>query len=239
MNLILPKRFGQDKPPVGSQIKWGHSLAQGLVGCWLFNEGAGGRVHDLSGRGNHGTLTNMAIPPTPNSGWNPGRTDIGLRFDGVNDYVHIGNLGTLSQGTIEIWINFRSVGGGGWGGVVQGVQTSGSTYYMFCYGNDRVTVFKNAYTTSILQNNQWYHITITWKPGESRVYVDGVVDNFDAISYTLDLTDLAIGIYHDGYYFNGFIDEVCIYNRALLPFEVCSLYEDPYQFITPQRSKGE
>lgn len=29
------------KPPVGSQVNWGHPLTQGLVGCWLMNEGGG------------------------------------------------------------------------------------------------------------------------------------------------------------------------------------------------------
>jgi len=35
------------KPPVGSQIDWGHPLSRGLVGCWLMNEGGGKRTLNL------------------------------------------------------------------------------------------------------------------------------------------------------------------------------------------------
>ena len=109
MGLILPKRFGQDKPPVGSQINWGHPLARGLVGCWLLNEGAGRKAYDLSEYRNHGTLTSMAIPPTPNSGWNPGRTGIGLSFDGVDDYVGMMTTDLYTDTiTLEAWTKTSS-----------------------------------------------------------------------------------------------------------------------------------
>ena len=43
--------WGQQKPPMGYGIDWSHPLASGLVGCWLFNEGAGGVANDLSSIG--------------------------------------------------------------------------------------------------------------------------------------------------------------------------------------------
>ena len=46
------------KPPLGARLIPGHPLANGLVGCWLMNEGSGNKVYDLSGNGNSGTLTN-------------------------------------------------------------------------------------------------------------------------------------------------------------------------------------
>src|SRR4051812_47040710 len=44
---IFPKRFTV-KPPVGTQINWGHPLAKDLVGCWLFNEGGGASFINLA-----------------------------------------------------------------------------------------------------------------------------------------------------------------------------------------------
>ncbi len=38
------------KPPLGSIIDWSHPLADGLVGCWLFNEGSGKVILDLCSR---------------------------------------------------------------------------------------------------------------------------------------------------------------------------------------------
>ena len=52
------------KPPLGIQIDWSNPITKGLVGCWLFNEGSGDKVYDLSGNGNTGTLTGMAFPST-------------------------------------------------------------------------------------------------------------------------------------------------------------------------------
>ncbi len=45
------------KPPKGILLNRNHLLARGLVACWLMNEGGGGRIMDLSGNGNTGTLT--------------------------------------------------------------------------------------------------------------------------------------------------------------------------------------
>jgi hypothetical protein len=43
---ISTKQWGQQKPPPGAQIDWSHPLARGLVGCWLFNDGAGLILHN-------------------------------------------------------------------------------------------------------------------------------------------------------------------------------------------------
>ena len=280
MNLILPKRFGQDKPPVGAQIKWGHPLAQGLVGCWLFNEAAGGRAHDLSGRGNHGTLTEMAIPPTPDSGWNPGRTGIGLKFDNVNDYVNCGNNASLNAGindwSIGQWIKTGSSKEGNILAKGNGYRikiTSENKIWvtiegndrlqnpMFIYGDgthlyitdtnnhrivkrlasdlsfvDKVNSFASSLYSSIL-NAGFHHIQVNIKNYDIlELYIDGNSDSSTDISYKyhnyVSEESFKIGGYIN--FFNSLIDEVCIYNRALLPQEVRSLYEAPYQFIIPQ-----
>src|SRR3989338_11323922 len=41
----------------------------GLVGYWPMNEGTSTIAGDFSGKGNNGTLTGMASPPTATSGW--------------------------------------------------------------------------------------------------------------------------------------------------------------------------
>jgi len=43
----LPKRWST-KPPVGTQINWGHPLGNGLVSCFIFNEQAGAQCFDLA-----------------------------------------------------------------------------------------------------------------------------------------------------------------------------------------------
>ena len=46
MIAFRPKRWSE-KPPVGTQINWGHPLAAGLVGAWLVNENGGKTLRDL------------------------------------------------------------------------------------------------------------------------------------------------------------------------------------------------
>jgi len=41
--------YSSTKPPMGTQIDWTDPLSQGLVGCWLFNEGGGSEAFDLCG----------------------------------------------------------------------------------------------------------------------------------------------------------------------------------------------
>lgn len=53
MWIPQPKQLwipGQPKPPCGTQIDWADPLSQGLVGCWLFNEGAGNIVNLATGK---------------------------------------------------------------------------------------------------------------------------------------------------------------------------------------------
>lgn len=38
MYFTVKQPWGMQKPVPGSQIDWGHPLARGLVGCWLFND---------------------------------------------------------------------------------------------------------------------------------------------------------------------------------------------------------
>lgn len=48
-NIIIPnRRIADQKPPAGSMIDWGHPLAQGLIGCYLMNEGGGNKVFNLA-----------------------------------------------------------------------------------------------------------------------------------------------------------------------------------------------
>lgn len=56
MYFTVKQPWGMQKPVPGSQIDWGHPLARGLVGCWLFNEGAGKSIAELTA-GSNGLAT--------------------------------------------------------------------------------------------------------------------------------------------------------------------------------------
>ncbi len=97
------------KPPLGTPINWGHPLAQGLVGCWLMNEGGGLYAFDSSGRNNKGALTNLPL-------WYPGKSGTALSFDGSYDHVDTtiinGVAGLVANGpyTVCVWALTRTGG---------------------------------------------------------------------------------------------------------------------------------
>ena len=77
------------QPSVGYQINLSHPDAQGLFGFWLFNEGSGLKVYDLSSYSQDGTLINM-----DEADWIVGLDGWALDFDGSNDYMVINSRGT-------------------------------------------------------------------------------------------------------------------------------------------------
>lgn len=79
-------------------------LWDGLVGCWVPQMGpTGNRLLDLSGYGNHGTLTNM----DPATDWVPGPNGWALDFDGSDDYVTCGATHTINTGAFTATLVIR------------------------------------------------------------------------------------------------------------------------------------
>ena len=241
------------KPPLGVQINRAHPLARGLVGCWLFNEGGGDKVYDLSGYNNHGTLNGMAFPATTTSGWNPGRDGIGLAFDGTDDYIDCGNDASLNITdaiTIEVWVLIA-----GWNRWMRIVDyfTNDSEQGWFLSReniNNKIEfrlqniVASSSLVTGTLNIGQWYNIVGVYDKADSiaKIYVDGLEVNSKTPSGTLTyagVDNLGIGARLQGEgtppfeYFNGQIDEVRIYNRALSADEIQQLYIEPYCIFEP------
>jgi len=71
----------RQKPPLGSVLNPDHPLAQGLVGCWLMNEGGGSKIYDLTGNTN-GTLMDVS--------WSSTEYGSALYFNGSTSKVDLG-----------------------------------------------------------------------------------------------------------------------------------------------------
>lgn len=232
--------FTHIKPPAGTQINPLHPLSQGLVGCWLFNEGAGSLVNDISGHGNHGRLTNMA-PNVQGSGWGGG----GLNFDGDNDYVVVprNNLQGMSEFTISVWIKRNSFTS--FGGIIGELYNADNTkrhFFISEYNSDgNITMyiyggggFKNIYTTTsdVLENEVWVNIVGVFKGGEYlKLYKNGIEIQSGSTTITSIHTDTELDLFigrYSGNELNSSIDTVRIYNRALSADVLKQLYEDPF-----------
>jgi hypothetical protein len=239
------------KPPTGTQINPLHPLSQGLVCCWLFNEGAGCLANDISGNKNHGRLTNMA-PNVQGSGWGGSKFGGGLKFDGVDDYVDCGIQSLYNSQTITMWLNSngasvdkRIIDGNYWGIYANNTAGGGVDTTLKGTVHDGVAFRPVEWEWSNISQNIWYHIALVWNTNDSNVklYVNGdLKDTNTGYNGTVGSSShqLMIGAGYSGTvdFFNGSIDSVRIYNRALSAEEVKTLYLDPFCNMMVRRPSG-
>ena len=203
-----------------------NSLKSGLVGYWTFdgkdtNWGTN-KTNDLSGQGNTGTLTSMSTTTSPVVG----KLGQGLKFDGVDDYVETTSFPALaSTYSYVAWIKLNALPGASeW----EIISKSSATRHIGILNNKLVawngsSPFASGGTT--LSTGQWYHAVNTYDGTTNKLYLNGVFDGSAVSTATADSGVLSIG-YLSGFvrYFNGLIDEVRVYNRALSANEVKQLY---------------
>lgn len=95
-------------------------VKNGLVGHWTFDgkNMTNATATDMSGNGNHGTLTNM----TTRSSATQGKIGQALKFDGVDDSVLIPTLQNLtSSASLAAWVKIGSTQGSYGGDLARGV----------------------------------------------------------------------------------------------------------------------
>ena len=211
----------------------------GMVGLWNFDEEGGNTAHDSTGNGNDGTLHNM-----DDNDWVDGRFGKALEFDGVDDYVEItDNDGFSIDTTGKLTIEFRFKTGNDvtkWQTIIsKGGQRPSGPWEWYLYigdGHLRAVICDSSGDTireerAQLNINTWYHIGVVFtgytKNDEINIYLNGQKENVLSLTLTRTYSNtqskLAFGRDYGASkwrYFNGIIDEVAIYNRALTAQEI-------------------
>ena len=170
-------------------------------------------LYDLSVGDNHGTLTNG---PTFNSnGW--------IEFDGTDSRINVTNPGISQQFTVSSWVYCTNVAGS------NNIVSKNGPYFMRIV-NSKVRfnvlagswLFQNG--TTILTNNTWYNLTMTYDGSTWKGYIN-IVEEFSTPKTGTITSNASL---HIGYTpvggeqagFNGNIAMVSIYNKALTADEV-------------------
>jgi len=214
-----------------------HALGYDAVGVWDFNEViSGNQVRDTTGNGNTGTLNNDAhlSAGMVYSGGNLGQA---LDLDGGSDYVNAGNKSILNVAsgnmTIEAWVNLRTLGKyhsivSKWTPWIFFISPSNKAMLYVRYGGGDHGVTAN----TVLSSGKWYHIVSVYTPSNFTVnfYLNGKADGTAAFSQAMD-GDGAGSVLIGGYgnvntYFNGLVDDVRIYGRALTAGEINRHYAE-------------
>lgn len=159
-----------------------------------------------------------------------------LHFDGLNDYVDMGNASTFNVGnavTYEAWINPDTTTNGfiiaKWVAFAEDIQLGFSGNKIFFYLHD---VFGGIqlYSSPIVPLHQYTHIAATYdaSAGIAKIYINGV---FDANKSVASSVSNSIGNLYFGFNparsdfaapFKGIIDEVRIWNIARTESEIQS-----------------
>lgn len=215
---------------------WSHHLAgqqtSGLVAAYSFNEGSGSTVTDLSGNGLNGTIVG--------STWTTqGKYSNALSFNGTSSYVDLGNPSTLQltgSMTIEAWVKAaanpaddgqivaKSDSSSGW--QFKTTPDSGPEMFGVALLNSSGARAK-IFSKTVRSLNTWYHVAGVYDVSAKtlNIYVNGVLDSGTAQGTVFSANvnpsvNVNIGRRTGGFYFNGVIDEVRIYNRALSQSEI-------------------
>jgi len=212
-------------------------VTSGLVGDWHFD----GSASDSSGNGNHGTINGATFVQ--------GVSGQALSFDGVDDMVVVPHSSSLSleNYTMEAWIKRNQNNESGITEYILVKRYEPS--WMDNYGlsiSSNGTVGAGSYSPDIwtwfgveskknISAGNWYHIVATYDRTTLKIYINGVLDNSVNTQYTpyQNNYQLVIGrgcvgdpcmFKPSSPSFNGTIDEVRIYNRALSASEIQASY---------------
>jgi hypothetical protein len=202
----------------------------GMAASWSFN----GQVQDsVSG-------TALHLSGTPE--FSPGKVGQALQFDGTTDQAVAAASTSLNVGmgngfSIETWVNPAHV-------TMQPIAewsanpaSSGAHFWIGVYGSG--SLFANLVDTGgsshswrsdtdIVLPNQWQHIAMSYEKasGLLRFYLNGQKVTEHALGSFEPQTSypLAIGFRREQEHFNGSIDELAIYPRALTDAEFAAIH---------------
>ncbi len=220
----------------------GNDNGSSLYGHWKLDELSGTTASDSSGNTNDGTLTNFDSTPSWSSS---GQVGGALSFDGIDDKIDVGTLFDYAANdfTIAGWIYVNELSTtdqntifGGWNGVNQvrfeidsDAQNCTDDYLRLTYYDGGA--FRQRCSASQIVEDTWVHVALVVDATNSVVsfYLNGTNDGSNpALSDPIDggSGNSTIGARtNDTQHFNGLIDDMRIYDRALSDNEIDALYK--------------
>lgn len=211
----------------------------GLCGYWSFNEIINGKVNDISGNANHGSLSPDYPSNAPTLITSPiAKYSNALNFDGNDDFVSVAHAPSLNAPnaiTIEALLRGTTLG--------SSEHFFGKGFKIFYrqsvsrieIGLD-IGVIKYAKSTNIyLYIDKTSIVTATYDKDDGtnkiRIYHNGkevnysVQDDTSGGAIELDSSSVLLGKRTDGFPYTGIIDEVCFYNRGFSAAEIATRYD--------------
>jgi hypothetical protein len=216
------------------------SLVNGLVAYYPFC----GNANDQSGNGNNGTVNGASLTTD-----RFGNSNSAYSFNGVNDYVEINNnilsqINEKSSLSISYWYNTTSSENGciwgHWGNTNALVGENAGLKSGHYYGGIDADNYSGCCSFSsppISPYSTWHNAIVVFdgnQPNNSKIkiYIDGILNTTiigipnattgNGTSVFIGRRNIDFGNFGD--YFEGLIDDIGIWNRALSQQEITQLF---------------
>ena len=222
-------------------------ITAGLVAAYEFT----GNADDVSGNGNNGVVNGATLTTdrfgNVGSGYSFDGVDDYIDLGSQNfgsamsvslwvNFLQISDRGQhifqkadgdLGPGDVSI---ARSIA---FGMLNKGEEHARDHEFMLLLSQDGVTVSQDRSSTRA-SSNQWYHLVATFGSGSAKIYVNGFNEtSWDTGYSSLYSSDVSLllgagtadhPVVNPDDRLNGKLDDIYIYNRALSPTEVSTLY---------------
>ena len=176
---------------------------------------------------------NLAMPAsdaTVGSGLAEDRHSLySMDFDGTGQKIEASTLSITGDWSISMWVNTDTTS----------YQTALQLSSQATTGTqDSIIFVRNTYESnewgfydgsttllgSVLDTNRWYNLVLTKNGTTYTIFLNGTQEG-QSTKLNINITDLLIGRRsYNGFYFNGEIDEVAIWNRTLSASEITTIY---------------
>ncbi|MEI7837280.1 MAG: LamG domain-containing protein [Planctomycetota bacterium] len=236
------------------------AVEQGPVLHLAFDTDEGGKVSDLSGKGNHGTVVGARYTAQ-------GKKGGAYCLSGTNEHITIPNSDSMEirdQVTLAVWVNLASLGPGGYGNEHGYIINKGDDLWWnpaFClgYAKSGGPLFhvgnatdpqrgggKSAVGETKLVPGQWVHLTGTYDGATVKLYVNGHLEREEKYCGQIrsDRAPVHLGggklfgvDWGNHFTVHGTIDEVMIFNRALSAEEIRQIHQQPGSSVPVLRTR--
>ena len=209
--------------------------ANGLVGWWPFN----GNANDESGNGKNGIVSNTTLTFDRFLA-----SSSAYSFNGSTSYIGVPliNASGGNKLTISVWVNPADITSNLHYHIMRQDNGTSSLDWLLAFQNYGTILSFGLYPSGVYSEldvpisasnytNSWHNITAVYNGTSRSIYRDGILIGSDSIngnvSYTPNATfafGAAAANTGAAEKFNGKIDDVGIWNRALTQTEITELY---------------
>ncbi len=210
-NFVVNVSSSEDSGDHSTFVDFNNSLV-----LWMRMDDTNGSmlIYDNSSYGNNGTIIGNAVYNSS------GKFGGSFSFPGGTDYILLNSVSAPQNTTISLWFK-KPVGS--------------AEKHALRYGNPLISAtdsvikwFPNASSTrldsSYTNNGDWIHFSVSQFDTNCTTYVNGAVVQNGVSCVPINDQTLAGRIGSATTYFNGSIDDVQVYSRALSSSEVLAIY---------------